>query len=274
MLKHEFHTPAPELKQFITGYHILQGTALEEHQKISTLSKMYILINFGDKLMARNDKVEYQIHDIQFYGIPIKPREFGQGVPDLKIVAVELKSEIVFSIVKESMQDMVDQIVDSGYIHKVKYLQHLPEKLAEAVTSEERIEILNQAFFRFFSAITIPNDPLLLLLLDSINVQRGNISNKSLTFVSGYSERNLRRKMVDKIGIPTIKYSNIIRSEYVLARLLTMNEKSVLDVVHEFQYFDQSHLIHEMRKNICMTPRQISPSTTLLSLSKVLHDRF
>jgi len=274
MLNHEFYSPSPDLKQFISGYHILEGTSLEEHQKISALSKTYILINFGDKLISRNENYEYKIDGIQFYGIPMKPREFGKGVLNLKIVAVELKSEIVSSILKENMAVLVDQIVDAEYIRKVTHLKHLPDTLASAITSCERVAILNQAFINFFSSISIPNDPLLLRIVDTINVRRGNISNGMLTSVSGYSERSIRRKMIDKIGMPPIKYSNIIRAEYVLARLLSENETTFHDVVHEFHYFDQSHLINEMKKNIRMSPGQISPSPELYSLSKVLHDRF
>ncbi|WP_138418265.1 helix-turn-helix domain-containing protein [Aquibacillus sediminis] len=91
-------------------------------------------------------------------------------------------------------------------------------------------------------------------LLDTIITHNGNITLKQVTNSVGYSDKYIRNKFTNSIGISPKNFSKIIRfqkSLYMLRRGMEID-----DIVYKNGYFDQSHLINDFRNFGYFSPRE------------------
>jgi len=98
-----------------------------------------------------------------------------------------------------------------------------------------------------------------------IHLQNGLVPVAQLTALTGASERQLQRKFEEQIGVSPKRYAGIIRMQYALRMLRTKTtDLSLPGVACESGFFDQAHLIREMKNLSGLTPGQyLSPQNVL-----------
>lgn len=152
-------------------------------------------------------------------GTPIPELSLNSN-SELAIVLKELYSELVGLSLKE---------------RKAKVQKFLVENINQNLTNE-----------KFLRAIRIIND------------KRGIVRFSELAKEVGCSERTVQRMFKDRLGITPKNYSKIVRVNNYIDMLL--NENTTLDwhdLVVQFDYHDQPHLINEVKSITKLSPEKL-----------------
>ena len=88
---------------------------------------------------------------------------------------------------------------------------------------------------------------------------KGNIDIDRLAEKTGYTVQYFRKKFEQYTGISPKLFNRIIRFQNSLNTIINQ-ESNLLDVVEEYGFYDQSHLIREFRKFNYLTPLQVKKS--------------
>jgi AraC-like DNA-binding protein len=92
---------------------------------------------------------------------------------------------------------------------------------------------------------------------------RGNIRIRELARISGGSERQLRRKFAQWVGVGPKVLCRIIRFQHVLQMLGRGSRHNVLFAALDSGYYDQSHFIHEFHAYYGVNPSEFTKITNL-----------
>lgn len=107
-----------------------------------------------------------------------------------------------------------------------------------------------------------------------IHTQNGLVSVAQLTTLTGSTERQLQRKFEEQIGISPKRYAGITRMQYALRMLRKKSAHlSLAGIACEAGFFDQAHLIREMKNLSGLTPGQyLGPQNVLAAnLIQLVH---
>lgn len=85
---------------------------------------------------------------------------------------------------------------------------------------------------------------------------RGQIVVRSLAADLGCSERRLQRVFLDQVGSSPKQYARLVRF-HAACRLIRTTTQSFAEIAAECGYFDQAHLVHDVREHADETPTQL-----------------
>lgn len=146
----------------------------------------------------------------------------------------------------------------------------IEEKLAEASTIQEELNILNL----FFTSIALKNcnekEQIVSASINFILKNKGLISNSQLVKFTGYTDRHIERLFMESIGINPKNFANIIKLHSFLQQLKNKSDKTNLtEIAYNAGYADQSHLIKEFKKHTGMTPSLYANNANKLAINFV-----
>ncbi|WP_342083459.1 helix-turn-helix transcriptional regulator [Dyadobacter sp. OTU695] len=111
------------------------------------------------------------------------------------------------------------------------------------------------------------------LVTHAINVihsQNGLVPVTQLAALTGVTERQLQRKFEEQIGISPKRYAGVTRMQYALRMLRKKStDLSLAGIACESGFFDQAHLIREMKNLSGLTPGQYLSPTNVLAANFV-----
>jgi AraC-like DNA-binding protein len=136
-----------------------------------------------------------------------------------------------------------------------KAISALHEKLGNACSFEERVQIANQ-FISSYSLRATPPDRIE-LLANEITRNHGACRMDGLAHQAGLSIRNFQRMFRQQIGLSPKLYARIVRFESALKIKVLSPGRSWTTVAHELGYHDQMHMIHEFEQLSGETPTGI-----------------
>ncbi|SEJ13661.1 Helix-turn-helix domain-containing protein [Dyadobacter sp. SG02] len=165
----------------------------------------------------------------------------------LKIPASELRNQILgcHECFKTGTERVNDEIALSPAIHdKIRIAEHF------------LLSQLGQPY---------NYNTLVINTIKIIHSQNGLVPVAQLTALTGSSERQLQRKFEEQIGISPKRYAGIVRMQNALRMLRKKSfDLSLAGVACESGFFDQAHLIREMKNLSGLTPGQyLSPQNVL-----------
>lgn len=165
----------------------------------------------------------------------------------LNIPALELRNQIIGcrDCFKTNTESVNDEIASSPDIH-------------DKIRVAERF-LLSQLRESGSSNTLVTN------AIDIIHVQNGLVPVAQLAALTGSTERQLQRKFEEQIGISPKRYAGITRMQYALRMLRKRSAGlSLAGIACESGFFDQAHLIREMKNLSGLTPGQyLSPQNVL-----------
>ncbi|HYE05081.1 MAG TPA: helix-turn-helix domain-containing protein [Planctomycetota bacterium] len=130
----------------------------------------------------------------------------------------------------------------------------LTERLAEAACIGQRLALIEA----FLLARMVSDRPAMGLdLAIAIDQAVGRARIDDLCARSGYSRRHLERVFLAETGMSMKRYCRAVRVRNALATLATATETAWIDSALASGYYDQSHLINEVRDVTGTTPRHI-----------------
>lgn len=118
-----------------------------------------------------------------------------------------------------------------------------------------RIKIFKEVFKDLF--LLQSTSQLVHSMLGQIYATKGTVSIKELSTQTGYSDRYLRQRFEDYVGISPKLFCRITRFQYVLRRMLQNPNPSVVwNVIGDSGYYDQAHFINEFKRFHKETPQR------------------
>lgn len=130
------------------------------------------------------------------------------------------------------------------------------ENICEQTSFTDRIHV----FMEFIQAVTREERAVPEFIdysVKKIYTHKGNITIKELAEDTGYSDRYLRRKFEEFIGMKPKLFCQIVRVQNSLQTLMHRRDFHLMDVLDELGYYDQSHFIGEFKRFNMLPPSQL-----------------
>ncbi|WP_159466885.1 helix-turn-helix transcriptional regulator [Dyadobacter sp. 3J3] len=256
--------PTPALAQIVKHFLIIESdqSANVQHRMFAD-GNTGIVFNYGDPLVHVENDVLNILPNSFIYGQPetfqniISTGKIGMLIVVfqpfgcsslLRFPAIELKNRILdlenfYPIVTKIISDQIMGSID--VFNRIRIIENF-------LTSKLKIEN---------TSLNLAGHAIQLIIQNN-----GNLSVTELTSFFNVSERHLQRSFAEHIGLSPKRYSGIIRIQHFL-KLLRKNspQKSLTDLAYECGFFDQAHLIREMKNISGITPSQYVSQTNLLA---------
>ncbi|UOQ46631.1 AraC family transcriptional regulator [Gracilibacillus caseinilyticus] len=148
------------------------------------------------------------------------------------------------------MKEYVENVMDLAVI--LPNGAEVAERMLDKSLFDERITIFEKYIGEVITS-QHSSEPLTDYLLQEIIRYHGGKSIRQLAQDTQYSERYIRNKVMDRLGISPKGFSKIVRFQHALMMLKQGYEME--DIVFENHYYDQAHLIHEFEDFAYITPK-------------------
>jgi len=135
---------------------------------------------------------------------------------------------------------------------------NLDPNIIELITNEKnflwRVNLYKELIASKFVSDS-PTQRVVRYAINKIYASKGSININNLAKEIGYSTRYLEKQFDQHVGISPKLFSRITRYQYSLYMLT--NNHSLWDVIKQNGYYDQAHLIKELKKFGNITPKQL-----------------
>lgn len=90
---------------------------------------------------------------------------------------------------------------------------------------------------------------------------RGTVNIDRLAYYANMSARNFERRFIDEVGMPPKLYARITRFFTAIEDKALNPHKSWRDIVYEYNFYDQTHFINEVKTFSFKTPEELFTDT-------------
>jgi len=152
------------------------------------------------------------------------------------------------------MKELIDQRVPLNDV--ISSASSIVDEIGGAQSFQERTELL----VNLVNNLTLKINHIPDIVRYSIKVicsAKGNFAIHQLAQETGYSNRYLRKKFEEFIGLSPKFFSEIIRFQKSLSMVIDPTNYDYWDIISENGYYDQSHLISEFKKFSNLTPAKL-----------------
>ncbi|MCM3411780.1 helix-turn-helix domain-containing protein [Metabacillus litoralis] len=187
--------------------------------------------------------------------IATSPEErcFYQFKPNIVHFGVRLYPEQTSIMFKCSIKEIIQQkqiplfdVLDGYY--------SLFEDFYTCTTFNERI-IWFKNFLKKQPLQADFNQNIIHFCLNKIYETEGLVHIKQLSSETGYSSRYIQKKFEDQIGFSPKQFSQIVRLQYTVNKLLNMPHR-LNDIIDAQGYYDEAHFYKGFKKYMTVSPKQ------------------
>jgi AraC-like DNA-binding protein len=190
---------------------------------------------------------------------------------ELNLLAVALKSTGTYHFIKESANVMTNRGVLVELIAKT--FNEAQEKLLAVTTPEAAVQTLEPYLIQHFYKNTSPapkND--FLVATNYIDERHGMVNIEDMAKTFGRSRRWLEKQFQVQVGMSPKAYARAVRFRKVMHYLYQSSSPSWLEIVAQFNYTDQSHLIKDFYQYTGSSPQAHFQNIPLIDQS--IHKNF
>ncbi len=271
-----YKLPHPALQPYVMGYgqvEIAVPTGENYTQRIIPTGQMYLMFYRGEAVSAR-------LGDGNAYTLPIDGSINGQATfcremtlrGKVEMFGVQFRPAGFYALFGIPAQAFTDLSVDfeaalgtpgKDFSRRVTEAAGWPEQIA--LTEEFLLRQLRQ---RHHPPGCLPE------ALGTIHCTQGKLKVELLSERLGVSRRTLARQFGENVGIPAKMYARTIRFNALLNAIRTASRPlQWLDLVHQYGYFDQSHLINDFALFTGRAPREFLGTQTDFDRYQLAHLR-
>lgn len=257
----QVYFPHPALHPFVKFYLVQQFNATPGINTVLSCKGLAAL-QFAFKIPAitsfyyNGTAPEDKVHLGEKPAIIGPPTTFGHTYfeGEQNLLAVALQPTAIHHFIKESATAMTNRGIKVELVEKE--FNEIQEKLLGVVQPEAAIKLLEPYLIRFFhqnAGHAWRKD--LSVITDYIDQRKGLIGVEDLANHFCLSRRWLEKQFKAQIGMTPKGYTRAIRFRNVLNHLYHMSEPSWMEVVAQFNYSDQSHLIKDFYQYTGSSPK-------------------
>jgi AraC-like DNA-binding protein len=136
-----------------------------------------------------------------------------------------------------------------------KEFSALFEKLSATTDKLIRIQDLNTYFTeKKQKCIVKDSSKLILMVIDKIIESKGCAPINELSSLFSVNERTLRRNFNRQIGVSVKQFSRLLKFNNIVMELIDRPSSDIMTLVERYNYFDQTHFIHDFKEILGETP--------------------
>jgi AraC-like DNA-binding protein len=139
--------------------------------------------------------------------------------------------------------------------------RNLAERLQEIADWDERFDVLERSLADCLAEAQERTN-VVAWAVRRIEQSGGTVDVRALARQLGYSQRHVIAMFRDQVGIPPKLLARIIRFHRLVKHLRSGRGGTWADLALEFGYYDQSHLVRDVRQFTGITPTAVRPLVT------------
>lgn len=184
----------------------------------------------------------------------IHPNIINLGETDIWF-GIRFKPGILPSMLNINLSELEQKMILFADV-AAKWSKELEEQLATTTTFQERINTSNQILLNLKLGEGIELNQKVAAVLYAVYESKGSLVLKNqISQTIPMSNRQIRRLFHQHIGLSPKKFTRIVRCQNFLNELkINHKSKSYYET-----YFDQAHMIKEIKDMTQLTPKQLSP---------------
>ena len=174
--------------------------------------------------------------------------------PDSEILFVKFHPWALYSLLETPLYLLNDGITELAGLSPGQEWNTLAQSLSSADNRSLCCSLLN-TFFLSCMNVTDPVPPLLHFSVQTIFRRRGVISLDQLNGHLKVSNRYLQRLFKQQLGLSPKHYARIIRVKKASIHMLNpQNDRPLVQIAAELDYFDQSHFLKDFKSIVGKSP--------------------
>ena len=246
-MNYQIITPPPSLKKYVRDFWVLEGSTDEGSQKSFT-----VLCNGLPGLIFQENPALFtgfegeRLPQLFVFG---QARKYGQlrGGGRFRTLGVTFQPAALKSVFGIDANELTDQHVCISHLAKTS----LSEQLLNGGSLQQQVADLSS----FLSAqVNRHEDENKQLNYAATALQQGIRLSRVLQDLD-LPERRLERLFLSHIGITPIFYARICRFQTSLSLMRQGRFRSLTDIAHSLDYFDQSHFIRDFKLFSGVSPK-------------------
>jgi len=252
-----FAEPSKSLAPYIKRYWSIENT-LDKGEKCvqriipTGLAELMLYFTPCPKVLTGNkffsDNVALHGHQNDFYDIEL--------TGDLSVFSIVFQPQGLMQFFKFPLHETYNQNVALQDING-QTGRDLEEKMGEATTFYQRVEIIESYFLSLFKNNFLDFEfRRINHIAELIKKSYGNISIDLMISEACLSRKQFERIFAEHIGISPKQYLKIIRFQSAIFQKQQNIDLSMTELSYECGYFDQSHFIKDFKSFCGFTPNQ------------------
>jgi AraC-like DNA-binding protein len=174
---------------------------------------------------------------------PVDTPRWNYCAEGTEIIAVRLHPETAAWILGIEPQAIIDRDME---IEPTAALNEVM-RIAESGGAAEYVGAALLAHLRRLLEVAARTDPLSAAAATLLRQSKGKARTRVVAETLGTSERTLRRKFQQHVGLSPKQYARQMRLKHLLLQMDRQDRPNWSALAHDFGYFDQAHLIEDTR---------------------------
>ncbi|WP_062053337.1 AraC family transcriptional regulator [Aquimarina longa] len=255
-MNYQTYKPHSDLESLISCYWTLEVPAESDTQRQriipdGTIEMAFIL---GDDIKRYTSEDEFILQPrAMVLGQIIEPF-YIQPTGYVNTFAIRFYPYGFGNFVTVPIKDLANKETPIELLFGKKIAKELEQKIVEAISSSERIEIIeNFLLDRLNEKTTV--DKIVKTTIDALIATKGNASITSILKEDLSKRRQLERNFIKQIGVSPKQLGKVIRLQTALKMLLNKKSENLTDIAYESEYFDQAHFIKDFKEFTGINPK-------------------
>lgn len=248
------YLPSPELGEYVECYWTFTGPKPPDnlYQGVLPNGCSELVIHFGSLYKNLSENTEFIEPQVALFG-PIRSISRIAPLGQVKLAAIRFKPTGLFRLFKVPTHYFANQILDSTEFKDVS--KSLPlDKFIECDfynIAPSFDELLLKCLYRS----DVNNSPKRIeFAINHIQASNGILAIAGLPGLVNLSERHFEQLFKDHVGLSAKNYASIVRFNNILNLLLMNWDKSLTELAHLYNYYDQAHFIKDFKKMTGLSP--------------------
>lgn len=255
--------PSPALSQIVKHFLIIENDQTNNMQhRMFADGNTGMVFNYGDPLLHLENG---QLNILPYCFIYGQPETF-QNIVSIRKIEMLIAVFHPFgssSLLRIPAIELKNQILDLEIFYPSES-RIISDQIINSIDVFSRIQTIEN-FLITKLKVQNPSLNLASQAIQLINQNSGNLSIIELTSFLKVSERHLQRSFAEHIGVSPKRYSGIIRIQHFLKLLRSNSNQNLTHLTYSCGFYDQAHLIREMKNVSGITPGQYVGRTNLLA---------
>ena len=244
----------PDLRAYIKRFWSLEydpaDNSASEPETVLPDGCPEIIFNLADRFRRLN-AAGYETQSATLFAGQMSRSIAIQPTGRVSLFGVRFQPAGAWPLARLSMHELTDQICDIA-----DTLGSAGRELESRINAADSFEDRKSIFEAFLLSRLAGFDGDAIAHHASAVIQQrgGRISVTALAESIGVAERRLERRFKAAVGVSPKMLARIVRFQGVVQSIQSAQTPNMLDAVHHFGYFDQSHMIREFKQFSADTP--------------------
>ncbi|MBB6673653.1 helix-turn-helix domain-containing protein [Cohnella nanjingensis] len=251
-------SPSPVLKEYIKDIWVFESSGRlgkAEMQTIAPNGAVKLLLHYEGHLVGRIGEHASLMakHQLFVAGVSDCPTiaDFDRGKP-FGCISIELNPAAAYRLLAVPQHELRNTIVTFGELIGTPAARILEERMYLASNPEDKAVLLQE--YLIWALNRTERDETFEHVAAAIMNARGLISMAALSHETGRSDRWLRAKFAERLGIGPKAFSSIVRFQSCFQALLRDKSGFLQSRHFNDHYYDQAHFIKEFKRFIGYSP--------------------